>query len=902
MRIRCRPLLRQGCELTVIFIAAIAVGQQSPAIAAIHPGDSPITFSIPSGPLERTLQEFASQAHLQVVYETSYLLTARPSADLIGAYTPRAALMRLLKDNNGLQYAFVNERTVSITRAQEPHLAVANNSPNENPTSYSDTESGVVHETPPPEGEGAVDHAVQTPDTLEEIVVTGSYIRDGVNTGSPVLTIEKEEIARSGYASVRDVILALPQNSGSGMGENTVALPYGNGNNGYAAGVNLRGLGSNSTLVLLDGHRLAPTGVGGAVDLSMIPLSAVERVEVLTDGASAIYGSDAVGGVVNIITNKQFNGFVSDIQYGGDTAGDIKEYRASQTAGRNWGSGQFAVTYEYYDRGALRGSDRSFASGLPEPTDLTPEQRRNSIVAFGSQNIIDALSAYVDILYSDQHKSVIDSTQPQNPVFTTDDSSQLAVTPGIKLALAGDWVADISANYGRNSLLDQGSQLAQDILNIGNTRNVVYGGELRADGTAIKIPSGDIKAAVGIAFRREEFDASGSSGGTPVPTISASRNVDSVYGELSIPLVSSGMTVLTHELALSAAARLDRYSDTGSSVTPKIGLGWAPITDLMLRGTWSRSYHAPDLNDKHATVYALAVDLPDPNTASGTDEVLGATGGNPNLGPERSTTYTLGFDITPVAWPGFRTSLTYFNTDYRNRVGSPVVNVLTVLSEPALAGNAVIASPSPQFLNQFLSTALVTNYLGRPFSVSDVNFFVDDRNLNLAQTRERGLDAQIKDNWELDGIALGAHLNGAFLFENKQRVLASAPWVSLLNTIFYTPRVRIFGGVNAARGWLAGSVLVHYTGGYWNNQLSPPQSVSSYTTADFQLSADFGLLSSSAMARGLSISFTLRNFLDRAPPAIHGSAGFFENAPYGYDPANADPIGRFATVRLQKKW
>jgi iron complex outermembrane receptor protein len=138
---------------------------------------------------------------------------------------------------------------------------------------------------------------------VERIEVTGSHIRriDGEGA-APVKTITRKEIEKTGYNSVADVLRDTTVNSFGGGKESSGSSTAGN------AEVSLRGLGSQNTLVLLNGHRLPTDAVTGAVDLNLVPMAAVERVEILKDGASAVYGSDAVGGVVNIITRKDFSG------------------------------------------------------------------------------------------------------------------------------------------------------------------------------------------------------------------------------------------------------------------------------------------------------------------------------------------------------------------------------------------------------------------------------------------------------------------------------------------------------------------------------------------------------------------------------------------------------------------
>jgi iron complex outermembrane receptor protein len=170
--------------------------------------------------------------------------------------------------------------------------------------------------------------------TLERVEITGSNIRRIVSeTASPVQTLTREDIAKSGRASVAELLQTLSvDNQGS------VPKNFGAGFASGASGISLRGLGAASTLVLLNGRRIAPFGLaddGQKVfsDLNLIPLDAVERIEILKDGGSAIYGSDAIGGVVNVILRRDYRGLTTNVSYGTTQYGNGQEKRASLTGG-----------------------------------------------------------------------------------------------------------------------------------------------------------------------------------------------------------------------------------------------------------------------------------------------------------------------------------------------------------------------------------------------------------------------------------------------------------------------------------------------------------------------------------------------------------------------------------------
>jgi iron complex outermembrane receptor protein len=216
----------------------------------------------------------------------------------------------------------------------------------------------------------------------QRIVVTGSSIKRIATEGAlPVQVISRAEIDREGITTAEQLILSLSTN-GNGLdnlASNTdVVGGQQRGNNG-ATSANLRGQGSNATLILLNGRRVAAHGLnGGVVDLNQIPMSAVERIEVLKDGASAIYGTDAIGGVINFILRSNFNGLraqvITDVtQHGG---GNI--YRGSVVGGfGNLDTDGFNVlgTVAYSENKALRGDQRDFVNTFQPDRGLSVDTR-----------------------------------------------------------------------------------------------------------------------------------------------------------------------------------------------------------------------------------------------------------------------------------------------------------------------------------------------------------------------------------------------------------------------------------------------------------------------------------------------------------------------------------------------
>jgi iron complex outermembrane receptor protein len=196
-------------------------------------------------------------------------------------------------------------------------------------------------------------------DGLEEITVTGSRVRrTEFEAVGPMTTIDAIDIKATGVTSTEVLLQRLSASAGF-AGNQTNA--YWTGNGYGTAQVNLRGLGINRTLVLLNGRRIVNggTGANSAVDLNMIPTSIIERIEVLKDGASALYGADAVAGVVNIITRTELDGLEMDAKFGQTSEGDGSELSASLTAGLSSERGSLMASVSYSDTDEVNMADRA---------------------------------------------------------------------------------------------------------------------------------------------------------------------------------------------------------------------------------------------------------------------------------------------------------------------------------------------------------------------------------------------------------------------------------------------------------------------------------------------------------------------------------------------------------------
>ncbi len=303
--------------------------------AAAHAQEQSYEIRIPAQPLGDALRSLGRATRQTIVFDGA-IVRGKRSAAVHGRMSPSEALDRMLA-NSGLVRS-IGANGVLMVRSRTA------------PGNGADAASGETRaETGAPQ------------DGSSEIVVTGTNIRGKAPVGNQLLTIRRSEIDQTGYATTPQLIQSLSQNSALGANEgnfsrSTVQNANFNGTGGTAA--NLRGLGPLSTLVLVNGRRITPSGLGTFGDVGIIPLSAVERVEVVLDGASAIYGSDAIGGVINFSLRRDFDGGETNLRFG--AADGFTQVQASQLLGKTWSTGSALISYEFERRGGLNANERDY--------------------------------------------------------------------------------------------------------------------------------------------------------------------------------------------------------------------------------------------------------------------------------------------------------------------------------------------------------------------------------------------------------------------------------------------------------------------------------------------------------------------------------------------------------------
>jgi iron complex outermembrane recepter protein len=913
-------------------------------VAVAEQGEESMALDISAQPLARALTQLAVEADLSLVYY-SEVDSGLLAPALVGRYTAAEALSRLLAKTR-LRASFVDAHTVVIrsdksedrtTAMPDLHrpdgVALLANNPG--PTRLamaSDTTdipstSSADNDSQSDKGSGDAKK-----NELEQVVVTGTLIAGSAPVGASVTIYTRQDIEQSGAATLDQFArtitnnfsgadaIANQQNTNTGFG----ALDQGAGANQFGgSSFNLHGLGPNSTLTLLNGHRLAAGGTDGSVtDISLIPLSAIDRIEVLDDGASAIYGSDAVAGVVNIITRTNFDGAESRISYGRATDGGDSNITASQAFGKAWNGGNAFLSYEYNDQGGLDASQRDYIGAQGGPFSLMPESHRNSFYVSANQSLNDGTTISASGLYS--RRDFLFDYNVINPDVTdispqSGHATQSGGTISLDRALFGDWKMNATGDYSKidetvwlSELYGVAGSAPNLFTQLSNTDATNTAVDLLLSGSLFSLGNQKVKGALGGSFRHEQFDGSYLYGPPPscAPTclvdVSNQRHVTSAYAEVIVPLIG-GTTAQpwTHSLQLSAAGRYDKYSDFGSTSNYKVGLAWEPQEGFKFRGTYGTSFQAPLLQKLGEPTQSFAeVQGGSPSTGeAGYTDVVTVEGGNPKLQPETAQVTTAGFDIKPSSIPRLSLSSTYFHTLFTNRIQTPpFLYGTSIFSQPALAP-FITLNPALSLVESYFNSPGFRDYAGEgPAAVKAIWYYQFE---NLASIDESGFDvaAHYQQLTEYGDFTFSA--SGTRLMHERLTTAPSIPALELVNTFGEPTAWKARGGLGWRVGAVTSSLTVNYVNSYSNNLTVPSQSITSWITADLYLAYSFGTASPSASTRNMSVGLSIINLTDERPPftQIPASRIFVPGAnPLPFDPTNASPVGRFVSLQVTKNW
>ena len=844
----------------------------------------------------------------------------------------------------------------------------------------------------------------------ERVVITGSNIRrTDVETPSPVLSLSAQDIARSGYTSVADVLSHITANNMGSLGQATPGA-FGAG----GSGVSLRGLTVGATLVLIDGYRMASyplpdDGQRDFVDIASIPIDAVERIEVLKDGASAIYGSDAMAGVINVILKKSHRGTTLQAQTGVSSRRDGRMLKVSGIRGfgdadRDPVSGYLAVSARQQrpillnQRPGLAGSDWTPYGGedlgltpnadlqvSPKTSnfsllgkmmsklssgwtiDLSASVLGSSATQVGLLNTVSPDSGITSFVFGPQHPSPVPSLlngtnvidprtgEPVSQTFEDIPAQRTRTTSTsyrLVAQLNGTWGAwDVQAATGwtrvrtrldmdnfislpaLQSALDAGRYVVGQSASAATlasltpaaqsfSHNDLHFVSLRGSRELMNLAGGPLSVGTGVEFMHrsllEQFPqtfATGVQSSNIYAFGVGQQNISAAYVELSAPI--------TKALQVDAAARVDHYNTYGSSATPKVGVKYAASKQVLLRGTFSEGFRAPNpveagISGSSAGFLPPLVDTALCKLATPGEPCTIGVGGTElqlpgqKLKPEKSKSFTLGLVLEPTAQ--LSVSVDYYDIRISNQIVSVGLFGQSQIDFPSAYGTKLYRVNSPTTAN------------AAPTDANDTILYGTYPFINLGQTRTNGFDVDLR-------MRLDAGDSGRFLPQlqwsrmlrytiNREGTvyeLAGTHGPSFVSTNTGTPKDRVAMSLTWAQGpW--------EMTGTWNHISSFDVTDASYAMPDCASAlslifpnglpragsplckvGSFSTLNLSGryqLSRQLSLHGSISNLLDRKAPidafASSSAGGGVSSGGAHYDPAlhQDGAVGRYLTVGL----
>ncbi|MBO9579547.1 MAG: TonB-dependent receptor [Sphingobium sp.] len=744
-----------------------------------------------------------------------------------------------------------------------------------------------------------------------DIIVTGSRIRGGPSA-SPAVASARENIYDAGINDLGSFARTLPQNYGGGQNPGVA----GGGNQGgqqnltASSTLNLRGLGSDATLTLINGHRLAYDGLAQGVDISAIPLAAIERLEIVTDGSSALYGSDAVGGVANIVLRRDFTGLTTSARIGGSTDGGNFEQQYDVVTGGRWRSGGMMATVDYSHNSGISARQRAYTAGLDDTATLVPRQKQISFLVTGHQEIARNVEFQVDGQFSNRRSESDFPALATGDVYTDGlvsrpDVTSFSITPSFALQLGGGWSASVSATHGesnteiRSRSFSLGAETAATRLKYDNSLDVLEAG---LEGPLARLPGGDLRVALGGGYRRVGLGVNvvQTSDGITATTADSTnaRHIGYAYGEVALPLIGSeNAAPLVHRLQIDGAVRYENYAGLGGVATPKVGIVYAPHPAITIKGTWGKSFKAATLNQQFEIregVLAPGVIFtnypPDRN-------VLYISGGTPDLQPERARTWSASLSFEPPFIPGLRVDASYFNIRFKNRVIVPFTSIVGVFADPSNY-DAITLDPSSQALADVIAGLPrgVENLTGEPYDETTIGAIVDGSLRNAARQSVQGIDLAGTYHFSVPGGGTVELTGSASYLESDRQLNAAKPLVDLAGTIFDPPHWRARGGASYQSQNLTLSAFATYLGGVRDDRFKPAEPVGSFTS--FDLIARLRSAAAGGLLRGVDASIAVLNLFNQKPARIRNP----NPADPPYDSTNYPATGRVISLTVTKSW
>jgi outer membrane receptor protein involved in Fe transport len=350
----CQRLRESLHAALAAWVLLMSVGT-APMVQAAEPRGAPYRFNLPAQGLGTSLEAVALALHQKLLY-ASELVDGRTAPAIRGEYTLEQALQQLLA-GSGLRFELADG--LVVIRARDPQLPATGSLGAGEARAAGRAELTPSSATPGTLADVNAGAGIGRLVELQEVIVTGSRIaRSDSTSSSPIVTATEQVLREAGMVNIEAALEQMPQFNPS-KDENYNAENQGGGGR---ATVDLRGLGETRTLVLLDGRRMPPSNGSLIANLNDVPLGIVESVEIISGGASAVYGSDAVAGVVNIKTRQHFDGVELQASGGAASGGYGRRSDYALTAGSGFADGNAHALFSvnWTERDQVLGSQRPF--------------------------------------------------------------------------------------------------------------------------------------------------------------------------------------------------------------------------------------------------------------------------------------------------------------------------------------------------------------------------------------------------------------------------------------------------------------------------------------------------------------------------------------------------------------
>lgn len=973
---------KHSSQWPAILAACLAAAQPVSAAGEVSEPDlnvnsAPIVeISLPSQSLARSLIFLGKSQNISIIFPTQ-LLNNKKAPPLKGNYKLKQAL-ELLLQGSGIEYHALSAKVIRLQASSSESRQA------QEPFQY-----GI----------------------LEEISVigrplTGSRLkRHDLSGSAPVDIISAPQIADLGVQSVGDLLKFLPAVSG-----NSTSTSIGNGGDGTAT-VTLRGLPASNTLVLINGHRIANSGFAGeAVDLNSLSTDSIERIEILKGGGSAVYGSDAIAGVVNINLKKEYSGASFNQYYGQSSRGDLGSLNSNLSLGKNFDQGNALIILSHQQRdpifsrnrqlsasadGRPFGATDSRSSAIPggrftlangdvltndgsggfrlansedlynfaEQTSAVSESSQDSIYSFVNWQLFDQIELGMDLSYT---HSKAQATLASTPIFTAFSQEDIVISkdniynpfgenihdaryraleagPRIQddnaksyrsnIQLEGDWNGlnwSTQWNWSRSEASEtlagifdgarlqralgpsqqcQGGDIdncvALDLFSgqINQEQLDFIGAQSRASGFSelnqvSATVSGDFdinsagasQALAGVSYRTEktkflsEQSDSFFVGGSVLGNTQGQREVKEAFIELFVPLAKPRRWL--NMLDLEFAVRHSSFSDFGKNTSPKAGIRYRPISDILFRASYAEGFRAPSLQELHSGETASFLTLNDPCANPENVGVLPGCGqvsdpslnqfltlhaGNSELKAELADTSTLGFVWTPRVISRFYLSIDYFDISQRN-----------------------VVDASAQFvINQNAGFGRFAELISRD-SAGNIRQ-VTAPNLNIGRRNIGGLDIQM--HYKLLPL-MGGHvdlsLNAAHIYRYREQNTPEQNSKNLAGTFVdeaaegngALPKWKVSTAIRYKKSRWQVNYNIHYVSPVEETLMgsSETRKVSSWLNQNLQLSYD--------LSKKMRLSLGIDNVFDQSPPFF--DSAFLDN----HDARTYDIKGRYWYTRF----